>query len=251
MPRLSVLGFVLLGAVFVRAQDAPNPAVAPAPAEPEVVDNDTSPYHQALIAYKNGKFDEARTAIDAAEKATPGDLAIEVLKSRILTEQHDYTGGEKILRAILTPTGPFEVQLALGDLLLRKHSYERAAKYYTLALQSKPKDPDLTLKMVYAKVGASDMIAAGQYASHLAPLDPKNPYDDHASYYFAKAALARAVNNSTEEDSEIQNARTIYGITVTNRYLKFYLEVFGASEANPNADLTPEPLVKPAPSGKQ
>ena len=146
------------------------------------------------------------------------------------------------MHPLLTPTGPLEVQLALGDLLLRKRSFSRAAKYYSLALQAKPDDPDITLKLVYAKIGASDMVEAGQYASHLKPLDPKNPYDDHASYYFAKAALAQAIGKTQEAEDDIQTARTIYGITVTNRYLKTYLEVFCRLREKP--DVTPK-LLRP------
>ena len=239
MMRWAVVGLIL-ASVFglLRAQDAP-----------EIEDTDTSPLHQALVDYKAGKFDEARVAVDAAEKASPGDLPTELLKAKILTEQHDYAGGEKLLRGLLTPTGPVEVQLALGDLLLRKHSFDRAAKYYTLALPAKPGDPDIILKLVYAKVGAADLIAAGQYASQLKPLDPKNPYDMHASYYFAKAALAQASGKTQEADDAIQQARTNYGNTITDRYLKTYLEVFAHSDQGPNPDLTPAPLVKPVPTG--
>jgi len=180
MLRLAAVGLILAScAGFLRAQDATD-------------EQPLTPYGTALLAYKSGKYDEARTAIDAAEKAKPGDLPTEILKAKILTEQRDFAGGEKVLRSVLTPTGPPEVELALGDLLLRKRSFDRATKYYSLALQAKPNDPDIALKLVYARIGASDLVGAGQYASHLTPLDPKNPYDDHASYYFAKAAIAQA-----------------------------------------------------------
>ncbi len=188
-------------------------------------DNDTSPYHVALINYKTGNYDKARSAIDEAEKAKPGDFATELLKARILSEQKEYAAGEKILHALLkgnpgqvtSATSLTEVQLALGDLLLREHSFDRAAKYYELALRARPKDPDILLKLVYAHIGTSDLVAAGNYASQLAPMDPKNPYDDHASYYFARAALAQATGNSQGADDDIQTARTIYGISVSNR----------------------------------
>ncbi len=239
MKQSTALGLVLLGAmVYARAQDAPPPA-----------DNDTSPLHVALVNYKSGNYDKARTAIDEAEKANPGDPATELLKARILTEQHDYMGGEKILRGMLTPDGPLEVELALGDLYLRKGSYDRAGKLYSTALQAKPKDPDIILKMVYAKVGGGDMVAAGQYTSQLSPLDPKNPYDDHASYYFAKAAIAQATGNPQGADDEIQDARTNYGITVTNRYLKTYLEVFATHNKGASSDATLAPKSNSVPTG--
>ena len=238
--RSAALGFILLGSLL-RAQDAP-----------EIQDNDTSPYHVALLDYKAGKFQEAYdTMVRVNDLVPPGQEAkYFILDSKILTELKRYDEGEKILRQILTPTGPVEVQLALGDLLLRKRSFDQAAKYYTLALQAKPDDPDIILKLVYAKIGASDFVGAGQDASHLTPLDPKNPYDDHASYYFAKAALAQATGKSQEAEDAIQAARTNYGITVTDRYLKTYLEFFSSTEKGAAAtEMTPPPLVKPAPTG--
>jgi tetratricopeptide (TPR) repeat protein len=252
MIRFSVLGFMLLAAmIFARGADATNSGTSdPVQFQAEyTIENALTPYQTALLCYKTGKYDEARTAIDAAEKAKPGDVPTEILKSRILTELGDFAGGEQVLRPLLTPEGPVEVQLALGDLLLRKHSFNRAAKYYTLALQAKPDDPDIILKLVYAKIGADDRVAAGQYASQLTPLDAKDPYDAHASYYFAKAAMARATSNTQEEDDAIQTARTVYGITVTNRYLKTYLEIFASPDKTTNPDITPAPLVQPAPSG--
>jgi tetratricopeptide (TPR) repeat protein len=255
MMRLLVVGFILVGCTsLLRAQGVPevppdSMSPAPAPDAPPVEDNDTTPLHLALLDYKRGKFDEARTEIDAAEKANPGDLNTELLKAKILTEQHDFADGEKLLHGLLTPAGPVEVQMALGDLLLRKRSFDRAAKYYTLALAAKPNDPDITLKLIYCKIGANDLITAGQYSSHLSPLDPKNPYDTHASYYFAKAALAQATGNSQGAEENIQNARTIYGNTVTDRYLKTFLEVFASQDKTANPDLVPPPLIKPAPSG--
>ena len=240
MSRWAAFGLVVVFcASLLRAQDTP-----------EVVDNDTSPYHVALVDYKAGKFQEAYNAMAPFNQGAAPSNPVQffVLESKVLTELKRYDEGEKLLRGILTPTGPVEVQLALGDLLLRKRSFDRAAKYYNLALQAKPNDPDIILKLVYTKIGISDLVGAGQYASHLSPLDPKNPYDDHASYYFAKAALAQATGNSQGADDDIQTARTIYGVTITNRYLKTYLELFASSSKSPNSDITPPPLLQNPPS---
>jgi tetratricopeptide (TPR) repeat protein len=227
-----VLSLVLLP-LLLRAEEAPD--IQP-----------LTPYETALLDYKTGKYAEARAAIDAAEKEKPGDPAIELLKARILTEQGDFTAGRKLLQPLLTPAGPNEVLLALGDLFLRKHDFNDASKYYGLALERMPHDPDITLKLVYARIGVSDLIGAGEYASHLRPLDPNNPYDDHASYYFAKAALAQAIGKSQEADDDLQTARTIYGNTIANRYLKTYLEFF-SSDKGPASDITPPPLLKNPP----
>jgi tetratricopeptide (TPR) repeat protein len=217
----------------VRAQ---NPA--------DIRDQDLTPYQQALFNYKAGNYEQARAAIDAAEQAKPGDPATEILKARILTELGDFAGGEKILRGLLTPTGPATVQLALGDLLLRKHEFGGALKYYELVSQEFPSDPELGLKIIYAKVGSSDLTGAAKDTSRLTPLDPNQP-----SYYFAKAALAQATGNVSVADDDIQTVRTIYGITVANHYLKTYLEVFSSNHQSSSSVLTPSSATNAAPSG--
>jgi tetratricopeptide (TPR) repeat protein len=238
------VGFILLAVTTaLRAEDASD-------------DQSLTPYQTALLDYKTGHFQEAYDAMVQADKLVPPGQEAKyfILDSKILTELKRYDEGEKILQSILTPTGPLEVQLALGDLLLRKHSFDRAAKYYSLALQAKPNDPDLMLKVVYTRVGASDLLDAAKYASRLKPFDPAiDPLDPqhpgNPSYYFAKAAIAQATGNAQEAEDDIQTARTLYGITVTNRYLKTYLEVFASSGKNPASDITPPPLIKPTPTG--
>lgn len=249
--RSMALGFILLG-VMIPAHAQDQDGKTQEDSEAAIQDNDTSPYHVALVDYKAGKFQEAYDAMAPFNQTPSNPVQFYVLESKILTELKRYDEGEKLLRGILTPTGPLEVQLALGDLLLRKHSFDRAAKYYNLVLQAKPNDPDITLKLVYTSIGISDLVAAGKYASQLKPfdqsqdpLDPSHP--GNPSYYFAKAALAEATGNSQGAEDDIQTARTIYGITVTNRYLKTYLEVFVSSAKGPNSDITPPPLLQNPP----
>jgi len=231
---LTWTGLILLGlTTLLRAENAA-----------EVEDSDHSPYHQALLDYKSGHYDDARNAIDDAEKARPGDPATEILKARILTELGDFAGAKKVLEGIngkpgLTPEIRDAQVLAFGDMCLRKRNFDEALKFYESLLSRKPADPDLLLKAVYARIGISDLVMAGKYASQLKPLDP-----DHPSYYFAKAALAQATGKTQEAEDDIQTARTIYGITVTNRYLKTYLEVFASSGKTPGSDMTPPPLIK-------
>jgi predicted Zn-dependent protease len=242
MKPLQGLGFLLLVAMgFASA--------ATVQTVPEIEDTDTSPYHEALLDYKSGKYEEARAAIDMADRAKPGDVAIGVLKTRILIEQGDFATAEKTIKPLVVEGAPIEVLMTQGDLYLRKRSFDKAVTVYEKVLAAKPGDPDITLKLVYAQIGASDLVSAGKTASVLSPLDAKNPYDDHASYYFARAALAQATGNSQEAENEIQTARTLYGITVTNRYLKTYLEMFASTPASPANNASGSAL-KPAPSGK-
>ena len=238
--RLLVFGCTtLVFAGLLRAQ-VENP--------PVVTDSDMSPYHVALLDYKEGKFQEALDALNAQGVAVPMDTKTVVLKSRVLTELKQYDTGEKLLRSQLAGPDTVAIQAAIGDLLLRKRSFARAAKYYAAVLKAKPNDPDTMLKLVYAQIGAGDLVGAGETASQLTPLDRKNPYDDHASYYFAQAAIAQAAGKPQEAQDQIQAARTNYGITVTNHYLKTYLQIFESSEKNSSTDITPPPRVKPTQS---
>jgi tetratricopeptide (TPR) repeat protein len=236
--RLLVLGIAGLGCAGLLSAQVEQ--------DPQVEDTDTSPYHVALLDYKAGKFPEALDALNAGGGATPQDMKTVLLKARILTELKQYDEGEKLLRTLLAGPDVIEVQTALGDLLLRKRSFARAAKYYQAVLTAKPNDPDVTLKLIYAKIGGNDLVGAGLLASQLTPLNPKNPYDDHASYYFAQAALAQAAGKPQDALDQIQAARTNYGNTITDRYLKTYLQVFNSSDKDSSTDITPAPRVKPA-----
>ncbi len=259
--RLFVLGLAL--AAFATPAFAQVPAKMPVPVEddtnapaeirgngpPPAQAAETppaagSPGSYALVAYNAGDYEKAFDAIKGIDPATQHENFI-ILESRILTELKRYDDGEKLLqqrinviRAHTTP--PDDLIIALGDLLLHKRSYDRAAWYYTTALKAKPTDPDLILRLVYARIGSGDLRAADQIASQLSPFDPKKPYDDHASYYFARAALAQATGKSEEADEDIQNARTNYGISVTNSYLKMYLHFFAPADKNAATNITPD-----------
>jgi tetratricopeptide (TPR) repeat protein len=222
---------VLGGAILLRADDTP-------------VDQLT-PYETALTDYKTGKNDAALAAIDEAEKAKPGDPTTEILKARILGELLRFGDAIKTLTdlngsAEMTPDFKNEQTLALGDIDLHKRDFPAAAKFYDSLLTPVKPDPDLLLKAIYARIGMSDLLTAGKYFSELKPLDTVNP-----SYYYAKAALARANGQSSQADDALQTAQTLYGITVTNRYLKVYLRFFIPDTKNSESTST----VKPAPSG--
>jgi len=247
--RLLAFGFIVLEASVLAQAAPPSDTNAIDPnyfqSEFEIV-NESDPVHVALLDYKEGKFQEALDALSVKGEPVTLDTKGVILKSRILTELKQYDEGEKMLRSHLAGPDTVAIQAAIGDLLLHKRSFARAAKYYGAVLKAKPNDPDTMLKLVYAQIGAGDLVTAGQTASQLTPLDPKNPYDDHASYYFAQAAIAQAAGKPQEAQDQIQAARTNYGITVTNRYLKTYLQVFESSEKNSSTDITPAPRVQSA-----
>ena len=205
------LGFVLLGlAPLLRAEDAPD-------------NQPLTPYETALLDHKTGHYDEARAAIDEAEKAKPGDPATEILKARIRTELGRFAGAKKALEGLngnpgLSPSrNPRRAGARLRDMCLRKRSFDEAAKFYESLLSENRAIPISFFEGRLHPRRRFRSFGAAKYASQLKPLDPDRP-----CYYFAKAALARATGKTQEAEDDIQTARTIYGITVANRYFKTY-----------------------------
>ena len=241
LPSLRWLAiFLALAGLAVRAADSDTDSGS------DLQDNDHSSYHLALLNYKSGKYDAARAFIETAEKAQPGNIPVEMLKVRILTEQHDYKQAQSVLEGLngnpaMTAEYGQAVTLAFGDLMLRQHKFEDAAKFYTSLLVSTPADADLKLRLVYAHIGAGNLVDANKDASGLKPTDPTNP-----SYYFARAAIARATGDTGAEEQDMEQARTIYGITHTDRYLKTYLQVFSPEKHSASNPRTPTTNTAPA-----
>jgi tetratricopeptide (TPR) repeat protein len=228
------------------AQTPPPSRPTSASTAPPEVSAPSSPYSQAMVEYKAGAYQKAFDAIQGIDPTTQDDNFV-ILEAGILAELKRYDDGEKLLKGRIqqreeakAPAPQVDALLvALGDLLLHRHAYDRAAKFYQAALQDKPNDPDLTLKLVYAHIGDNDLRGADQLAATLNPFNPKDPYDDHAAYYFAQAALAQAIGHSGDAEDDIQQARTNFGVIVVNRYLKAYLEFFSQPEGKAPSGIAP------------
>lgn len=219
----------------------------------DVNNQELTPYQTALLDYKLGKYDDALAAINTADQSNPNTPAIQILKARILTEQGDFAGGEKLLRPLVAPPlASYEARLALGDLLLRKGDGYHAAQFYTQPLEFRPNDPEVNLKLIYALILSNDLINAEKNASQLKPfdpafdpLDPKHP--GNPSYYFAKAAIAHATGKEQEAENDLEPVRTLYGSTITDRYLKTYLEIFAKPVKGPPDTSAPSLSTNSAP----
>jgi tetratricopeptide (TPR) repeat protein len=245
--RWLALGVILTACLVpARAQDKmPVPVEDDTNAPPEVSAPGT-PYSEAMVAYKAGKYDKAFEALEGIDPAAQDDSFI-ILEARILTELKRYDDGEKLLKERIQlleqrqakPAETDPLLTALGDLFLHERAFDRAAKFYTAILKDKPNDADITLKLIYTHVGENDLRGADQLATSLSPFDPKNPYDDHAAYYFSRAALAQAMGRTQDAEDDIQEARTNYGVTVTNRYLKTYLHLFASPHTDAKAGIVP------------
>jgi tetratricopeptide (TPR) repeat protein len=226
----------------------PPPGSGHSGAPPPEVSAPGTPYSEAIVAYKAGSYDKAFADIEGVDPATQDDNFV-ILEARILTELKRYDDGEKLLKDRIQveeqkqakPAVVDELLLALGDLFLHKRAFDRATKFYTVILKDKPNDPDLALKLIYCHVGENDLRGADELATKLSPFDPKNPYDDHASYYFARAAIAQALGRTQDAEDDIQEARTNYGVTITNRYLRTYLHLFATHATDPKSGIAPTP----------
>jgi tetratricopeptide (TPR) repeat protein len=260
MNLAAVLGSLLIllavsGTAFLRAAPASpapadtnitiDPAIAKASSEADADAADApespeTPYAKALLNYKSGKYQAAQVLIDQADQEEPGNVPILMLKVRILSELKDFDGARKVLNSLydrpdLTPAYASALALTTGDVALRQHHFDAATKAYETYLETRPNDADAKLKLIYARLSVGDMVTAGKYASELKPTDAATP-----AYYFARAAIARS-SGVSDADQDIEQARTIYGITLTNRYLKTYLDVFSDKEPSAHA---------PSPTGK-
>jgi tetratricopeptide (TPR) repeat protein len=219
----------------------------------EVPNGPQTPYERALLNYKSGKYAAARLLIEEADQSNPGNVPIEMLKVRILTELLDFAAAHQVLNSLydrsdLTPAYLAALEFTTGDLNLRERKFDAATKAYEQYLGVQPNDADAKLRLIYARIGVDDLVTAGRLASELKPLDSATP-----AYFFAHAALGHAGIGTEDEEQDIQQARTIYGITVTNRYLKTYLEVF-SDKNSVNNTLNP-PVISTnaapaAPAGK-
>jgi tetratricopeptide (TPR) repeat protein len=232
-----------------------DPAIAKASADADAAAGDVpespeSPYAKALLNYKSGKYEAAQVLINQAEQEEPGNVPIEMLKVRILAELKDFAGAHQVIDSLynrpdLTPAYAAALTLTTGDVDLRQHHFEAAAKAYQAYLQAQPNDVDAKLKLIYARIGASDLVTAEKYASQFKPLDAATP-----AYYFARAAIAHSSGDGDAEQ-DIEQARTIYGITLTNRYLKTYLEVFSDDQKTASGThATPATGKNAAPTGR-
>lgn len=228
------------------AQTPPSSSAAHAAPPPPEISTPGTPYSEAIVAYKAGKYEQAYAAIAGVDPAAQDDSFI-ILEARILTELKRYDDGEKLLKDRIAgeeqkqakPAVRDELMLALGDLFLHARAFDRAAKFYTAILKDKPNDPDLTLKLIYCHIGDNDVRGADLLATKLSPFNPKDPYDDHASYYFARAAVAQSLGRTQDAEDAIQEARTNYGVSITNRYLKTYLHFFTAPGADAKSGIAP------------
>jgi tetratricopeptide (TPR) repeat protein len=216
-------------------------------------DSLSTPYHQAFLNYKSGNYQAALIAIDQAAQDNPDNINTQILKARIQTELLQFDDAKKTLEGLndnphFTPADGANRTLAMADLCLRRRDFDGATKLYESVLTTaRPDDPDLILKVVYSRVGANDLGSALSYSSKLKPLDQVDP-----AYYFAKAALAQATGDSASADQDLQTVTTLYGITVSNRYLKTYLQLFSggaknsiSARAEPPASGTNAPPVAP------
>jgi tetratricopeptide (TPR) repeat protein len=179
-------------------------------------------YRSALIAFKNEKWEEAQTQALAAEKLKPEDAKPTLLRARLAQAQKQWKEAEKLASEAIKKDGHYPpVQFYTGEIYFGQRKWSEAQVFFHEALQLRPNDPDIILKLVYCNLGTKD---SGAATTRLTKLDAFHA--SHPGYYFAKAAIARSAGRLEESDKIIQNARTLYGNLTLNDFMKDYLFLF-------------------------
>ena len=189
-------------------------------------------YRNALVAFKSNHFAEASQAVEKAITENPKEARPLLLRGRINTALKHYDEAEKDLRAALKLDHSSNLgYFYLGDLLYTQKKYDLARVQYATYHRQVPDDLDTTLKLVYCALGVSDIGEAQRLANTLNIFDEKNP-----AAYFAQSAIARFLEHTKPDASKdhnkpasekyLQQAETLYGNILYNRYLPDYLLLF-------------------------
>jgi predicted Zn-dependent protease len=161
----------------------------------------------AMAAFKQGHYAEARTLLAPVMAKTPEDPRLLLLLGRLsLAEKKPKEALPFFIQAHSKKDCPGTVDLFQGDALLLCGETGKAEASYRSFLDQDPKSPTAQLRLVYAKLKQNDYAAALEWANNLDPLDTFNP-----AYFFAQAALAEARSKSDEAKAAIERARTNYG----------------------------------------
>jgi tetratricopeptide (TPR) repeat protein len=171
-------------------------------------------YSDAYAAFRAGQLEEAMQRVDALLTAeTPAARTLE-LKGRILHAMGRYEDAEKFyFQALEKDPGLASVHFHLGEAAFRRAAWADALQYYSVHLREQRGSRATALKLVYCYVASGNLTDAAKWMQAFDPADELEP-----TYYFARAALARALGKPAEADEALRQARTLYGNDVFARY---------------------------------
>lgn len=152
--------------------------------------------------------------VDALLASDPPLARTLELKGRILHGLQRYEEAEQFyFQALEKDPELASVHFHLGEAAFRRASWVDALQYYSVHLREQRGSRPTVLKMVYCYVAAGNMTDAAKWMQALDPSDELEP-----TYYFARAALARALGKDREAAEALRQARTIYGNDVYARF---------------------------------
>jgi len=171
-------------------------------------------YSNAFAAYRAGQWEEAMQRVDALLAAEPPLARTLELKGRILHGLGRYEEAEKFyFQALEKDPGLASAHFHLGEAAFRRASWADALQYYSVHLREQRGSRPTALKMVYCYVASGNPTDATKWMQALDPSDELEP-----TYYFARAALARALGKDAEAAEALRQARTIYGNEIYARF---------------------------------
>ena len=171
-------------------------------------------YSSAFAAFRAGQLEEAMQRVDAMLAAEPPVARTLELKGRILHALGRYEDAEKFyFQAVEKDPGLTSVHFHLGEAAFRRASWADALQYYSVHLREQRGARATALKLVYCYVASDNLTDAAKWMQALDPTDELEP-----TYYFARAALARASGKPEEAAAALRQARTLYGNEVFARY---------------------------------
>lgn len=171
-------------------------------------------YSSAFAAFRAGQLEEAMQRVDALLAAEPPVARTLELKGRILHALGRFEDAEKFyFQALEKDPGLASVHFHLGEAAFRRASWADALQYYSVHLREQRGSRATALKLVYCYVASDNLTDAAKWMQAFDPADELEP-----TYYFARAALARAAGKPAEADEALRQARTLYGNEVYARY---------------------------------
>jgi tetratricopeptide (TPR) repeat protein len=182
----------------------------------------------AISLYKLGKWDEALKVVDIVLKNSSQDAAVLELKGKILlAEGKTKDAADVLFSALDAEKDRLSVLYDLGDVAFAERAWPDAIGFYTRFVNETKDDlRDGLLKLIYCHIAMKDFSEATRLVSGMDPLDKTHP-----GYFFAKAALERALGKGKNADDLLQKAQAYHGFEVYQKYLKDYVWLFKVAHA--------------------
>jgi tetratricopeptide (TPR) repeat protein len=176
-------------------------------------------YSEAFSYFYAGEWKQASKEVEQVLKNKPSDIQALELKGRILLAEKKNPDAIKVFLQVLEiDPKSYSTQYYLGDAAFAEREWGDAMNAYLSASQGLKDPRDALLKYIYCKVATKDFTTAEKLATNFDPIDR-----DHPGYYFARAAIARALKKQTDVLANLQRAQTLYGIRTYNTFMNDYL----------------------------